>query len=54
MSTHVKFGLWDYTLFVIGITGLQDPPYGGPNIILGLFYGMMKKSFQICTALTLK
>ncbi len=30
-SIHSKLGLWDFTLFEIGITGLQDPPYGGPS-----------------------
>ncbi len=45
----VKLGLRDYTLFVIGITGLhyssfeiritglQDPPYGCPNILITMF-----------------
>ena len=28
ISPYLKFGLWDYTCFKIGITGLQDPPKG--------------------------
>ncbi len=28
ISPHLKFGLWDYDGFEIGITGLQDPPMG--------------------------
>ena len=33
ISPYLKFGLWDYTSFEIGVTGLQDLPYGGPNIV---------------------
>ncbi len=30
ISPYLKLGLRDYACFEIGITGFQDPPYGGP------------------------
>ncbi len=31
ISPYLKLGLRDYARFEIGITGLQNPPYGGPT-----------------------
>ena len=31
ITSHLKVGLWDYTPFEIGITGLQDSPFQGPT-----------------------